>query len=71
MLRFKHTKIFSMFFLIEFLSIILILKTIFPNNNYNECLSARNKPLLSILKIIKQKGEIRIIKIFIYTRKNE
>ena len=52
MLRFKHTKIFSMFFLIEFLSIILILKTIFPNNNYNECLSARNKRLLSILKII-------------------
>ena len=52
MLRFKHTKIFSMFFLIEFLSIILILKTIFPNNNYNECLSARNKRLLSILKIL-------------------
>ena len=68
MLRFKHTKIFSMFFLIEFLSIILILKTIFPNNNYNECLSARNKRLL---KNFKQKGEIRIIKIFIYTRKNE
>ena len=65
MLRFKHTKIFSMFFLIEFLSIILILKTIRLISFFLDIL------FKNYLKNFKQKGEIRIIKIFIYTRKNE